>query len=742
MAKREKNPLSEISERVQKDFENDKPIMSFAAFVELLLATPDRFARSSAQYIHDCFDYFGRTKQETFLGAFERFSLFDAPFEQGRNAVIGHHRVQERVFRLIEGFVRQGRVNKLIVLHGPNGSAKSTFVDVMMRGLEAYSRTEEGAIYRFNWVFPNERKTSGSSIGFGGGQRGVDPDSLDSYALLDADQIDARIRSDLNDHPLLLIPSSQRLELLAPLIEKGAHFTEHILYGDLSHSSRQIFDTLMSSYHGDFARVLKHIQVERFYFSKRYRVGLVTVEPQMRVDAGLRQITMDRSASQLPAILQNVTLLEPFGDLPDANRGVITYDDMFKRHPDLNKYLLGTSEKATVSLDNRILHLDTVLVATANEDYLEAYKQTPDYVSFKGRVELVRVPYILDYNLERRIYDEHLKSVPDISHVAPHTSHIAALWAVLTRLKRPRADLYPKSLRDVINQLAPLEKAELYASGVLPEYVPPDRGRELLRIIPDLLDEGEGTADYEGRYGASPREMKMIMVSASQHPDYDYLSPLAVLEELELLVKDPSVFPFLQMKPDGDYFRHDNFVQTVRERYVELVDREVLDALGLVDAGQYDDLFARYVDHVSQRLKGEKVFNKSTNQYEDPSEKFLGEVEELFGLEIEDPEGFRESIISSIAAYSIDHPGEKMDLTRIFPGLFASMRKKFFEERQGTVGKIMEDIVKLSHEDEHLSAEEVKVASKAIESLCEKYGYRKDSAEAAVAFLFSSRYKR
>src|SRR5690606_21939218 len=112
------------------------------------------------------------------------------PSDEGRNSVIGHHRVQERVFNLVEAFVRQGRVNKLIVLHGPNGSAKSTFVDTIMRALEAYSKTDQGALYRFNWIFPNERKTTGAAIGFGG-SRAVDPDQLETYAFLEAEQIDA-----------------------------------------------------------------------------------------------------------------------------------------------------------------------------------------------------------------------------------------------------------------------------------------------------------------------------------------------------------------------------------------------------------------------------------------------------------------------------------------------------------------------------------------------------------------------
>ena len=67
--------------------------------------------------------------------------------------------------------MQDGRPNKLILLHGPNGSAKSTFIRCLGRGLEHYSTLEEGALYRFSWIFPASKSTKGG-IGFGGGNDG------------------------------------------------------------------------------------------------------------------------------------------------------------------------------------------------------------------------------------------------------------------------------------------------------------------------------------------------------------------------------------------------------------------------------------------------------------------------------------------------------------------------------------------------------------------------------------------
>ena len=76
--------------------------------------------------------------------------------------------VQNETYQVLRSFVRDGRPNKLILLHGPNGSAKSTFIRCLGRALEHYSTLDEGALYRFSWIFPAQKSTRGG-IGFGGG---------------------------------------------------------------------------------------------------------------------------------------------------------------------------------------------------------------------------------------------------------------------------------------------------------------------------------------------------------------------------------------------------------------------------------------------------------------------------------------------------------------------------------------------------------------------------------------------
>ncbi len=78
-----------------------------------------------------------------------------------------------------------GPERRVLLLHGPVGSAKSTIVRLIKKGLEAYSRTDEGAQYSFSWKIDGEL-----------------------------------IPSPMNEEPLLLIPSHARNRILDALNQK------------------------------------------------------------------------------------------------------------------------------------------------------------------------------------------------------------------------------------------------------------------------------------------------------------------------------------------------------------------------------------------------------------------------------------------------------------------------------------------------------------------------------------------
>jgi predicted Ser/Thr protein kinase len=519
--------------------------------------------------------------------------------------------------------------------------------------------------------------------------------------------------------------------------------SDYILYGDLNHKNRLIYEALLSAYRGDYRKVLQHVQVERFYVSRRYRNASVVVEPQLAVDARLRQLTADRSLSALPSALQTINLWEYAGDLVDANRGLIEYSDLLKRPLEAYKYLLGTVENGAVALEGSNLFLDLVFIGSSNEGYLAAFKEVPEFQSFKGRMELVRVPYLLDYHVEELIYTPQVDPKAVGKHVAPHATEVASLWAVLTRMRKPQAEGYPKSISGVIDHLTPLDKAQLYALGQVPEGLSVEQSRELLAQREAIYGESEarGEARYEGRMGASPREIQTLLLNAAQSRHYACVTPLALFDEMEALCGATTVYEFLRQEPEpGGYHEHRRFVEMVRERFLDQVEEEVRTSMGLVDESQYTQLFERYIDHVSHFVRKEKLHNPVTRQLEDPDEELMREVEKTLGVSGK-RDDFRQEAIGRIGAWSLSHPKEKPRYPEVFPKQFAKLRESYFEQHRKALRKLNQELlVYLTDGAEALEAEARERVELTLRNMRERFGYCDQCAKVAVGCLLRQRY--
>lgn len=740
--------LERIGARVRERFEAEKRVLSFSEYLDEFAQHPYRHSRDAARYLHDCFDYFGAYEVTRPYGKLQRFRLFDLAFEKTEgfeptDYLVGHEPIQQAFYRALGNFVREGRANRLLLLHGPNGSAKSTFASCLMRALEHYSKQPEGALYRFSWVFP--RGTDGKTIGFGSRDDGPRPG--ESYAHLPEGRIDVKMRSSLREHPLLLLPIQDRKELLERAYEEH-RISEappySLVRGQLGQKNKQIFEALLTAYRGDLSRVLSHVLVERYTISRRYRTGAVTIGPQMAVDASERQITADTSLGSLPASLSSLVLFEPYGELVDASGGLLEYSDLLKRPLDAWKYLLLAIETGEVSLTFSTLSINAVMMASSNELHLSAFKEHPDYHSFRGRIQLIRVPYLRDYRQEQSIYDAQVVSHVR-GHVAPHATYVAALWAVLSRLRRADPERYAdRQLGQMAQDLTPLEKAELYADGVTPKRFSSDDALRLKNGIAEIYNEAEQGMPYEGLTGASPREMRTLLLDASQHPDYACLSPLAVLARIRELVKAGD-YGFLRETPSGGYHDHASFIEQVRERWLDRVDNEFRDSTGLVEEARYAELFDRYITHVSHWIKNERVYNRVTGEYTDPDREMMASVERTLGAG-SNVDAFRRGLIAAIAGYAIDHPGEKVEYGKVFPRHLERLKEAYFSDRKKQLQEIAEDILLVIAEggeerDHGLAQERWDLAKNAYQTLCERHGYQRESVRDALGELLARRYK-
>jgi predicted Ser/Thr protein kinase len=354
---------------------------------------------------------------------------------------------------------------------------------------------------------------------------------------------------------------------------------------------------------------------------------------------------------------------------------------------------------------------------------------------------------------EKEIYQSQLDQFASDKHIAPHVAETVALWAVLTRLKKPNSINYPPNVSTIVANLTPLEKARLYDNGEIPPQLSPEDRKLLKSSIRRLKEEYTNIPYYEGRMGASAREMKSILFDAAQNPDFPCLSPLAVLREMEEFVKRVSEYEFLKQDvKDGFHDAHE-FIATVRTEYLNTVDREVRDSIGLYNSAQWEDFLKKYVQQISLVLKKEKQKNPITGKMEDPDFALISELEKI--VEAPDDstakEAFRQNIISQIGAWSLDHPNQQVAYAKVFPDFWRKLEKHYFESQKATLSKMHDALLVYNANtdaglEEALSSNASKdsegaaLARLTVNNMKKKLGYCDKCAKEVITFLMRQRY--
>ena len=133
---------------------------SYEEYLGVVKKTP-RVARTAFQRIYDMLLSYGFEEYVDNKKKVTRYHFFKDPFDNGKDAVFGLDIPLMKMVNLFKAAARgYGPERRVLLLHGPVGCAKSTIVRLMKRGLEAYSRTPEGALYTFFWKRPAGHEVS------------------------------------------------------------------------------------------------------------------------------------------------------------------------------------------------------------------------------------------------------------------------------------------------------------------------------------------------------------------------------------------------------------------------------------------------------------------------------------------------------------------------------------------------------------------------------------------------------
>jgi predicted Ser/Thr protein kinase len=225
---------------------------------------------------------------------------------------------------------------------------------------------------------------------------------------------------------------------------------------------------------------------------------------------------------------------------------------------------------------------------------------------------------------------------------------------------------YPATLQEVIRDLSPEEKLELYNTGDVPMRLSQKQARELKAHIPTLFFEFHNEANYEGRYGASVREVRILILNAAQDPRFDHLATGAIFEQIELLIDQKSSYEFLRREPVRGYRDPASLLASVKSYYRNILEDEVRNALGLYSKESYLELFTRYIMHVSAWTKKERLVDPLLGRKVDADEQFMITIENKLLAMNEAKEDFRRQLIAQIGAFKLENPNNPLDYKTLF----------------------------------------------------------------------------
>ncbi|MFN8672740.1 MAG: serine protein kinase [Candidatus Sericytochromatia bacterium] len=574
---------------------------TFEEYLDLVVNNP-KVTRNAYQRLYDMIVSYGQHEYNEYKKKITRYKFFDDPIENGKDSVFGidiHLMKLVRVFK--SAALGYGTEKRIILLHGPVGSAKSTVARMLKKGIINYTKSNEGAVYSFYWTLEN------------------------------AEGKEEVFHSPMNEDPLCLIPMEMREQIFE---EINSNLPEDMKYkvkvhAELCPASRYIYNELMKKYDGDWSKVIKHIKVKRIVFSEEDRVGIGTFQPKDEKNQDSTELTGDINYRKIAEYGSDSDprAFNFDGEFNIANRGLIEFIEILKLDVAFLYDLLGASQERKIKPKKFAqTDIDEVIIGHTNEPEYKKLQNNEFMEALRDRTIKIDIPYITKLKDEIRIYERDFSTKKIKKHIAPHTIEVAAMWAVLTRLEQPKKA-----------NLTMLQKLKLY------------NGQSVTGYTEDNVKELRKEAVREGLQGISARYIQdKISNALVSELEEDYINPFMVMTELESGLKHHSL-----ISSEEDKARYKELLAVVREEYENIIKSEVQRAISADEEG-IAQLCANYIDNIKAYTLKEKIRNKYTGRDEEPDERLMRSIEEKVEIPENRKDDFRREIMNYIGALAVD----------------------------------------------------------------------------------------
>ena len=606
----------------------------FEEYLQIVKDQP-QVCRTAFQRVYDMILSKGTTEYYDTRKRILHYHFFDDLDYGAKDAIYGLDIPLMRLVNIFKSASRgYGTEQRVILLHGPVGSSKSTIARLLKKGLESYTASPEGALYTFGWALPEEL-----------GNRKLSPTERD-------------VPCPMSEEPLHIVPEHTRAQVVARLLEGRPEEERVEIRGSLCPACRLYFKELLEQYEGRWEMVARHIRVRRLILSEQDRVGIGTFQPKDEKNQDSTELTGDINYRRIAEFGSDSDprAFNFDGEFNIANRGLIEFIEVLKLDVAFLYDLLGASQEHKIKPKKfPQTDIDEVILGHTNEPEYRKLQSNEFMEALRDRTVKIDIPYITKLSEEVKIYEKDYR--PDKikgKHMAPHTLDMAAMWAVLTRLDTPKkADL------------TLLQKLKLYNGKTLPGFTE-DNVKELRK-----------ESLREGMDGVSPRYIQdKISNALVSDKGEGCVNPFMVLNELEAGLRHHSL-----ITNDEQRGHYEELMGVVKQEYEDIVKNEVQRAIS-ADEEAVGRLCGNYVDNVKAYTQKERVRNKYTGQDEEPDERLMRSIEEKIDIPENRKEDFRREIMNYIGALAVE--GKKFNY-RTNERLHKALELKLFEDQKDSI---------------------------------------------------------
>ena len=617
--------------------------MSFKDFMELCVENPTLVFRNIFRIFHDMihsyvgdgFDEYPDDPESINFVYYDCSKLF---VEGADHPFFADMLFANRLVNLAASFNHGIQQNRIYIFQGPHGCGKSTFLNNLLLKFEHYTKTEEGTSYEIIWRLDkkelglfadNEVHAIVSQLNNLVNKSTFPPRRYAKNGIIGTSSKEyLEVPCPSHDNPVLLIPKANRKEMLDGLIQnedfKNNLFSEKQYEWVFQDSPCTICMSLQQALLDRFGspeKIFDMVFARRYQFNRRLGEGISVFNPGDKGEKS-KLMTNQQLQHQLNRLLGDSNKVKYiFSKYAKTNNGIYALMDIKAHNKERFANLHGIISEGVHKVENIEENVNSLFLALMNPEDHENMAGTQ---SFSDRITYIKIPYVLDYNTEVKIYLNAFGEQIEKSFLPKVLQNFAKV-IISSRLNPTSEGLKewindPEKYTSYCDENLQLLKMDIYTGRIPTWLTEEDRknftAKRRRRIIAE--SEREGNKGFSGRdslkvfnefystYAKTDKLITMEMVTKFFYKCRNELAKLIPEGFLNSLVRLYN-YTVLQQVKESLYFYNEERISRDIQNYLFAVNFEVGGIEKCIYTGEELEITDDFFEGIELRFLGSNV---------------------------------------------------------------------------------------------------------------------------------------